>query len=557
MKTIFINCIVILLLLSGCGKSDSRLYLESINTVIETDPRLAISKLDSIKDREFNNSDRAYFNLLTIKSHDKAYIEHKNDSLIKEVLAFYENNQGEDYAEALYYGGRVYSDIGNYPTSLNYFHRALDELPDNDANRRPRGQVVSQLGRLLIELRIYSQAIPYLEKSIEYDKLDQDSFNIAFDYDLLKTAYLGTKDYEKAELCAKNSILFGSNLPHEDKIYFKGNLAQVKFHNGELDTALIIIRSVVDDSIPKESEPYIWADASQIYYKNCIYDSAYVFAKKIVQDERLPNKRIGYYMLMKPEIQDQLQIDTLLSYYKNFGDYVERYLNQHDSQQALMQTSMYNYELHERESKEAKSSRDRILKILVCLLIITLVFVILTLYFKLRVRTREIELNKAKQRIDDLLTKLEILTKSDDIEKEESTEVLIQEKRNELLFIANQNVIVDSIHYNKITEVYDILLSKIKDGGTIDSDLWMEIESQVNLKSPNFIKNLQILADGSLNETEIKTCYLIKVGLSPTQLSKVLNITKGAVSSRREGIGMKVLGEKISVKIVDRVIRLL
>ena len=141
--------------MSGCGKSDTRLYLESINTVIETDPRLAISKLDSIKDREFNKKERAYFNLLTIKSRDKAYIEHKNDSLIKEVLAFYENNQGADYAEALYYGGRVYSDLGNYPTSLNYFHRALDELPDNDANRRLRGQVVSQLGRLLIELRLY------------------------------------------------------------------------------------------------------------------------------------------------------------------------------------------------------------------------------------------------------------------------------------------------------------------------------------------------------------------------------------------------------------------
>ncbi|MBD5378502.1 MAG: tetratricopeptide repeat protein [Bacteroides sp.] len=555
MKTVFPYSIIILLLLSCCGKSDNRLRLESINAIAETDGRQALAMLDSVKDLDYSKKERAYFNLLTIKSRDKAYIDHQNDSLIKEVLEYYEKNEGEDYAEALYYGGRVYSDLGNYPTSLEYFHRALDELPDDDGDHRLIGHVVSQLGRLLIELRLYNQAIPYLEKSIEYDELDRDSFNLAFDYDLIKTAYLGEKNYEIAEEFVRKACEVGCNLPKENKIYFKSGLAEVKMHRGENDSALMFIRKIID-RISTDNEPYIWADASQIYYKNGIYDTAYIYAKKIVQDERLPNKRIGYYMLMRPEIKTRIPVDTLIFYYDNFAKYIEDYLNCHDSQQALMQTSMYNYELHERESKEAKSSRDRILKILVCLLIITLVFVILTLYFKLRVRTRDIELNKAKQRIDDLLTELEILTKSDDIEKEESTEVSIQEKRNELLFIANQNFIIDSIA-NKITEVYDILLSKIENGGIIDSELWMKIETQVNLKSSNFIKNLQILAGGSLNETEIKTCYLIKVGLSPTQLSKVLNITKGAVSSRRECIGMKVLGEKISVTIVDRVIRLL
>ena len=371
MKSLISYCIIILLLLSGCGKSDTRLYLESINTVIETDPRLAISKLDSIKDREFNKRDRAYFNLLTIKSQDKAYVKHENDSLIKDVLAFYENNQGADYAEALYYGGRVYSDLGNYPTSLNYFHRALDELPDNDANRRLRGQVVSQLGRLLIELRLYSQAIPYLEKSIEYDKLDRDSFSLAFDYDLIKTAYLGTKDYEKAEVCTKKSILYGSNLLHEDKIYFKSCLADVKKNKGENDTALILIREI-KDRISTEHEPYIWADASMIYYKNNLYDTAYIFAKKIINDHRQACKNIAYFILLKPEIKKLIPVDSLLIYYRDYESYINEYLNRHDSQQALMQTSMYNYELHERESKEVMQARNKMMRLLVVSLIVIL-----------------------------------------------------------------------------------------------------------------------------------------------------------------------------------------
>ncbi|MDE7369302.1 MAG: hypothetical protein K2N08_05955, partial [Muribaculaceae bacterium] len=554
MKSTIIYSLFLLLLLSGCGKSDSRLYLESINTVIETDPRLAISKLDSIKDREFNNSDRAYFNLLTIKSHDKAYIKHKNDSLIKEVLAFYENNQGADFAEALYYGGRVYSDIGNYPTSLNYFHRALDELPDNDANRRLRGQVVSQLGRLLIELRLYSQAIPYLEKSIEYDKLDQDSFSLAFDYELLSGCYLGKKEYTKAEECINRAISIGTNLGNENLFTLKNRYADVKLKKGESDSALILFRVLID-SIPKDSEPYFWADASQVYYKNGIYDTAYIYAKKIINDHRQACKNIAYFILLKPEIKKLIPVDSLLIYYRDYESYINEYLNRHDSEQALIQTSMYNYELHERESKEAKSSRDRILKMMVLLLIITLIFIILTLYFKLRVRTREIELNNAKKRIGDLLSELELLTRSVGDDENSGYEDSIQAKREELLSIAEQNIGIESIADIKLNEVYNKLLSKIENGGMIDYDFWMEIETQVNLKFPNFIKNLQFLSGSSLNEIEIKTCYLIKVGLKPTQISKILSITKGSVSSRREGIGIRLLGEKTSVPIVDRVIK--
>ncbi|MDE5858387.1 MAG: hypothetical protein K2H32_08540, partial [Muribaculaceae bacterium] len=152
---------------------------------------------------------------------------------------------------------------------------------------------------------------------------------------------------------------------------------------------------------------------------------------------------------------------------------------------------------------------------------------------------------------------LELLTRSVGDDENSGYEDSIQAKREELLSIAEQNIGIESIADIKLNEVYNKLLSKIENGGMIDYDFWMEIETQVNLKFPNFIKNLQFLSGSSLNEIEIKTCYLIKVGLKPTQISKILSITKGSVSSRREGIGIKLLGEKTSVPIVDRVIKIL
>ena len=550
--------------MSCCGKSDNRLRLESINAIAETDGRQALAMLDSVKDLDYSKKERAYFNLLTIKSRDKAYIDHQNDSLIKEVLEYYEKNEGEDYAEALYYGGRVYSDLGNYPTSLEYFHRALDELPDDDGDHRLIGHVVSQLGRLLIELRLYNQAIPYLEKSIEYDELDRDSFNLAFDCDLIKTAYLGEKNYEIAEEFVRKACEVGCNLPKDNKIYFKGGLAEVKMHRGENDSALMFIREI-KDRISTDNEPYIWADASQIYYKNGIYDTAYIYAKKIVQDERLPNKRIGYYMLMKPEIQAQIQIDTLLSYYKNFGDYVERYLNQHDSEQALMQTSMYNYELHVRESREAMSSRDRMMRLVLVSLIVILVLVLIVVNMKLREKSRVIQLNESKAQIADLQSKIDGLTnyisESSGAEyikaNHEEFEKSITEMRSKYMTLIDDKALVDSMSDFKSTESYKKLIDKVEHNNVIEHGDWSILENEVQAISPRFIKNLHFLSRGKLNESEIKTCLLIKIGMTPTQLAKLLSLEKGTISSRREGIGVKLIGEKTPVSKVDKFIRLL
>ena len=61
---------------------------------------------------------------------DKAYMRHTSDTLIRQVVAYYED--GADpwlLPEAYYYAGRVYSDLGDAPQALDYFERAAEALP--------------------------------------------------------------------------------------------------------------------------------------------------------------------------------------------------------------------------------------------------------------------------------------------------------------------------------------------------------------------------------------------------------------------------------------------
>ena len=109
-----------LLSVCSCGdgsKMDAR--FQHIDTLCDTLPTEAIRLLDSIDRTGLSEKDLNRWRLLWIKSHDKAYIAHTSDTLILDLFDYYDNHLSEGlYAEALYYGVRVYSDIGDHPTAL-------------------------------------------------------------------------------------------------------------------------------------------------------------------------------------------------------------------------------------------------------------------------------------------------------------------------------------------------------------------------------------------------------------------------------------------------------
>lgn len=567
MKTTLPYCIIILLILSCCGEMRNRAHLDAINSIAETDGRLALSMLDSVKDRDYSTSDRMYYDLLTVKSRDKAYIDHENDSLIKRVISYYEATEGDKYAEALYYGGRVYSDLGDYPTSLRYYQRALDELPADARNLHVRGNVISQLGRLLIEMRLFSQAVPYLEEVIEIDKIEGDSFNLAFDYELLERVYVEQRDYDKAEFYIRRALDVGKNLDFSHKYDLNISYADLKNKLGQNESALNLIRTLLD-SVSYDSAPFFNICASKIYYKNEIFDTAYHYSREILRSNNLGNKRGAYLMLLKPEIRQLIPIDTLLFYYKDYNKVVEEYFNRHDSQQVLMQTSMYNYELHERESQRAKKSRQLMFNCLLVSVILILLLSVAVLYSRFREKSRLVEMRDAQLYIEELKLQIDRLN-SREKESEpalqistgtfDSDEASLEKMRKELISMAENSDLVDSMSDFKMTEVYDVLSQKIEEDRVVieDKDLMKQVEGAILLKSPKFKSNLYTLSRGKLTEIEYKTCMLIKLGFKPTRLAVLIGLTKGSVSSRREGIGVKILGEKTPVATVDKIVKLL
>ena len=167
MKRILIGLLAICLLMSGCSEAEHDARLKEIAEIVSDFPQEALSSLDSIDSQKLSESDRHYYDLLTIKAKDKAYVSHNSDSLILDVISYYENSpQSSLYAEALYYGGRVYSDMGDAPTALQYFHKALDNIPEDSQSLNLKARVLSQTGGLLQDISLYDEAIPDIEKCL-------------------------------------------------------------------------------------------------------------------------------------------------------------------------------------------------------------------------------------------------------------------------------------------------------------------------------------------------------------------------------------------------------
>ena len=152
-------------LLPSCTTSPDRSRLEHIEATIDEHPDSAMALLDSVDATILADADRHYFDFLTIKARDKAYVRHTSDSLILDVIDYYSSyNREQMLPWALYYGGRVHSDLGDYPTAIRYFQDALDLLPPDTKERNLRASTLSQIGQLLCDLCLYEQAIPYIQK---------------------------------------------------------------------------------------------------------------------------------------------------------------------------------------------------------------------------------------------------------------------------------------------------------------------------------------------------------------------------------------------------------
>ena len=536
--------------------------LNSIETIIGQNPDSALNLLNDINCDTLSEDNKMYHHFLTVKAMDKAYIVHKSDSLISLAYDYFQSHNTERLPEVVYYCGRVNNDMGDYPTALNFYQNALDMLPADTENQKLRGAILSQTGRLLNKLRLYEQAIPYLNDVIKIDSTTNDKKNLMYDMQLLGAINLHAKKYTDAESLFKQAKSIAINQSSIDVARMDVYLAAIKYYIGDLDSSLILIRPTI--SKLHHIDKFMGLSyAAHIYLKSGILDTAFIYATELIQNKESYNKATGYQTLLSPKLRGFISQDSLHSIVTEYRWLLENSLNKNESQAALIQNSYYNYQKHERERIKAENQNKELQMWIIGGLILICALAVVILLLKYRNKSQRLQLQEA---INNIATLRQILSNPNQdnvlnkqLRSETDIDTLRARLREELLLIIENQQSIDTPKSIEESDVFRILNQYIKEGKIIanENSLWNDIENAVLKCSPDFKYRLQLLVGGELKPSDMHLALLIKCGIRPTDIAILVGRAKATIAYRRESLGMKVFDRKIDIATIDKIIRYL
>ena len=554
--------ILLTLLFVGCSRNPGDSRLDRVATLIDRDPEAALAALDSIDGDALSEAGRHYYDFLSVKAADKAFVTHTSDSLILDVLDYYKPSD-ELYPEVLYYAGRVYSDIGDSPAALEYFQKSIEQTErDPERYLHLRGCLFCQTGGLLNRLRMFTQSIPYLEKTLAIDSIEKDTFNLAYDNQLIGSIYYHLNQYDKAERHFRRAYDLADHLKDSDLAFMQIFLAATKHKQGKIDSALILIRNVPERVISLDRNAAL-IYASDIYKAAGITDTAYMYAEQIIRSDNSNNRKNGYRNLLSPELSPLIPRDSLRPYVNRYYAELDSFYNSHDSEQAIIQNSLYNYQLQQKDRISAEESRNRTIVIAAALAILVLILVIFILILRIRHKSLQVRLHQTLQVLEQLRAAnpaADLQPSPVQIPRDNSIDSLREQIRQQAEAIADANS-SDAVISQHIlnSEPYQEVLSHLREHSPIheDSDLWQRLQTVILEAFPNFRRNINLLVGHDLKPQDYQTIMLIKCGMNPTQLSTLTGRAKATISYRRRQLRSLLFSDQIDPKYIDHIIQIL
>lgn len=582
------NILVLLLiiLIASCGRTPLNPTLVELEKMADTMPEVALDSLNCMLKDDLSRADKVYYDFLSVKLADKAIINHTSDSIILPVIDYYSaHGPKERYAEALYYGGRVYHDIGDFPSAIEYYGEALNQIEGNKESLKLKGNILSQMSSLLNAMRLFNEARRYIRMAIEVDKKLNDTVNLMYDLEVLGLNLMNSRNYDAAEHLFRKALNISNEKHHDAALWDSAHIAAVKNYKTETDSAVRFIKNIPHkvmnvDKYDNDTRQLVYSYAADIYRCAGMPDSAYKYALELVKIKDAKNLKKGYAILLSDELKDLVPNDSIRAYVRHYKNAVESYMNSRGDANALIQNTQYNYSIVERDKQKALEKKRMIERWLTLSVIVLLLAIIAVIYYRDKSNRTLIRLRSALDGSRELRKQLEAgdakgkdsgpgtnptsevaSEVTSEVEPEATAEATAEDLRRQL--IVELTAVCDSKKKRLPlspeignSRAYAELQNYIKEKRAIPdtSPLWGELHSVIIEASPNFDRRLQLLSPGKIKTDAYRIMLLIKCGVTPTQLSFLIGRAKGTLSTRRRILGLKFTDNEISPTMFDNLI---
>ena len=503
--------LLLLLLIGACGcrnrKTSYPPLIRQAEYWAEACPDSAIACLDSIDAslQKLTEEERMYCHMLRIKAEDKLYIPHTSDSLINRIVRFYEQ-QGDDrrLAEALYYKAGVYRDCNEPSRAIRTYLSAAEVGCNHDTLN---GRIYGQLAALYAYQKAYHESMKALRQALVYNIKCDDYLGIAYSWRDIARIFDRQYSPDSAEVYYSKAYNLMKEKGFTRPAYgVLSEWADFSYAQGRHNTAKAFAYKILGDHFDELAALVL----AKYYWQKNNLDSALFYSVEALQTNDIYHRRTAYGILKEIALSQGKQEDA--------HRYARCYRKVSDSISRMTRTEATVRINHEAEKLDLLSHMKRLRHILVLALILLMAGIIYM--------GRNTHIFHKKQRLNKELT------------LEENSQVTLSEKQQSLekrLETFQQSAIY--LHFCRVTQSREL-----------SEDHWRQLVNALNKVYPTFISKLYSL-NPKLTELELRTCCLIKIGISTNRISALIAHSPSAVNSILTRLYHKMTGEKTNMSV--------
>ncbi len=508
---------------------------------------------------------RMYHRLLTIKAADKAYVRHTSDSLIKKVVAYYEDDGDKSLLpEAYYYAGRVYRDLGDAPQALDYFEQAADALP-LQGQEVLAGKIYSQTGSLFFYQQMYEEALEMFRRAYAYDVKAGDVRGQVFDLRDMGNTYQELEQTDSALVYIQKAYRLASMHGKAELVSLvQGQRLNLYLQLQQYDSAEICLREAFK-YMHKSSRSGLYSMASQLYNYTGRLDSAVYYWERLVDSGTIYAKDMAHFALAQVAMRRKDTDKALEHFVQSIAcqDSIRRLTNTETLRQMH---SLYNYKLREKENQKLKAEKQQREYLFYgvlggCALLLAVAFGYVQYVRRKRAelqrrleyanRVREEAEQRSEQFVRENEQKIAVLERqlreADVAHREQlvrQKEMMEWENRQAQAVLEKKRLVEAAMEDTDVRKDLEACLAASHAGNKmLKENDWLRIEGEIESLSPGFKEKLQTLYP-DFSEFEYHLCLLIRLGIRPSDMAALTAHAKESVTAARRRMCEKVFRKK-------------
>ena len=580
----------VLLTVVGCGQSYPP-SLQAADSLMNDRPDSALALLDGMEADMASaaKSVRMRYQLLRHKAMNKADIPFTSDSLMLDVVDYYDSHgTANDRMLAYYLLGRIYADTGEAPQAIGCYQSAIDaaDTASVECDYWRLAVVYGQMANLLYHQNLYRDDIKCLNYAARYSYMAGDTLTALFAYAQMIDAYTMLQKRDSALIISeKVSSLFRRLDCRQEAAAVLALPVRYLIDQGEMTKAWRYMEIYEKESGLFDSNHQIESGREVYYYTKgyyflaaCQYDSAeFYFRKEMKLGHDFNNQNAGAYGLAQLFLQthhpDSAAKYALYSYAMNDSAYDHESTAEVSKREALYNYSRYQAQAY-RENQRAYYNKVLLFAATGLLVVLLMITFFLNHLYRLQIKKRKEKeqlCNSLKSELAAQQIELEELQKEHDraedqqqesvallngfIEKKQTEITELTAKVNYLEQIGNTAKVAVKTEESLLLDnsKYQNLIQKTNSGKVLSSSDLMDAETLVKELLPEFYDFLQAKRF-LLNDSEYFICILRRLHIRPRSIGFAVKKDPSDITHYRQALLVKLFGINGSSKDFDKLI---